>query len=292
VWLLATGGVLFVAFPTFLAAGLSGFYFAIFLVLWCLILRGIAIEFRSHAGSRLWRAAWDALLAASSALLAVLFGAALGNVVRGVPLEDGWFELALFTDWSAREPVGILDWYTVLVGLFALVALTAHGAAFLTWKTTGAVRQRSRRVALPLTAVLAGLWPVVTLGTVRANPAFFSTFSSRPLAWLCVAVALGGVATTFRGLRRERFLAAFLGSGTFLAGLLGATAACLFPVLLPSTRGAASSITAHGASTDAAGLRAALGWAVVGFPLAVTYFTVLFRLHRGPAVAPPEGEGY
>src|SRR5881628_2529231 len=129
VWLLATGGALFVAFPKVLAAGLSGFYFAIFLVLWCLILRGISIEFRGHVADPLWRGFWDVTLAAASALLAVFFGAALGNLLRGVPLtSDGWFGLTLFTDFSARPPVGILDWYTVSVGVFSLVALSLHGA--------------------------------------------------------------------------------------------------------------------------------------------------------------------
>src|SRR5882762_221641 len=114
VWLLATGGILFLAFPKVLASGLSGFYFAIMLVLWSLILRGIAIEFRSHVASPLWRQAWDTVFCAASALLAIFLGAALGNVVRGVPLDArGWFSLELFTDFSAREPVGILDWYTV-----------------------------------------------------------------------------------------------------------------------------------------------------------------------------------
>src|SRR5215471_16645862 len=80
VWLLATGGVLFLAFPKVLASGLSGFYFAIFLVLWVLILRGIAIEFRSHVEHPLWRAAWDFVFGVASALMPVLFGAALGNL--------------------------------------------------------------------------------------------------------------------------------------------------------------------------------------------------------------------
>src|SRR6478672_8043443 len=102
VWLLATGGVLFVAFPAVLASGLSGFYFAIFLVLWMLILRGIAIEFRSHVEHLLWRSAWDAVFGIASAVLPVLFGAALGNLVRGLPIDaDGWFSLALFTDFTA-----------------------------------------------------------------------------------------------------------------------------------------------------------------------------------------------
>jgi len=136
VWLLATGGALFVAFPHVLAAGLSGFYFAIFLVLWCLILRGIAIEFRGHLADPLWRAFWDATLALASVLLAVFFGAALGNLLRGLPIDaNGWFGLALFTHFGVRPPVGILDVYTVLVGMFALGTLMLHGATWLACRT-------------------------------------------------------------------------------------------------------------------------------------------------------------
>ena len=145
VWLIASGGVLFVGFPRVLSAGVSGFYFAIFLLLWCLILRGISIEFRGHVSDPVWGAAWDFFFWLSSLLLPVFFGAALGNLLRGVPLSaDGWFELPLFTDFSARQPVGILDWYTLLVGFFALAALLAHGGTFLAWKTSGAVQERSR----------------------------------------------------------------------------------------------------------------------------------------------------
>ena len=117
VWLLAGGGVLFLAFPRVLSSGISGFYFAIVLLLWCLLGRGIAIEFRSHVTDSLWRSAWDFVFAAASTLLAVFLGAAFGNLMRGVPLDrDGWFALPLFTNFSAREPVGILDWYTILTG--------------------------------------------------------------------------------------------------------------------------------------------------------------------------------
>src|SRR5213078_4587488 len=113
VWLLAAGGALFVAFPRVLASGLSGFYLAIFLVVWSLLLRGIAIEFRSHVFEPLWRGFWDGTFSWASALLAVLFGAAIGNVIRGLPLDgDGWFSLTLFTTFLPRAPVGILDGYT------------------------------------------------------------------------------------------------------------------------------------------------------------------------------------
>ncbi len=166
VWLLATGGALFVAFPPVLASGLSGFYFAIFLVLWSLILRGISIEFRSHIEHPLWRTAWDFVFCAGSAVLPVLFGAALGNLLRGLPIDgQGYFALALFTDFTARPPVGILDWYTVLAGIFGLLAIAGHGATFLAWKTDGEVHVRSHRAAMWFYGAVAVLWPLATVLT-------------------------------------------------------------------------------------------------------------------------------
>ena len=230
VWLLAAGGALFVGFPRVLSSGISGFYFAIFLVLWSLILRGVSIEFRSHVNDPVWRASWDFFFWVASVLLPVFFGAALGNLLRGVPLNaEGWFELALFTDFTAREPVGILDWYTVLVGVFALAALAAHGAVYLVWRTEGPVQERAARAGRGLYAAVAVLWPVVTVATVRVNAGFLSSLASRPLAWLLAAVALGGLGSVFAGLARGGERAAFLGSCAFLAGLSTATAACVFP---------------------------------------------------------------
>jgi cytochrome d ubiquinol oxidase subunit II len=293
VWLLAAGGALFVGFPRVLASGISGFYFAIFLVLWCLILRGIAIEFRSHVRDPIWRASWDFFFCLASTLLPVFFGAALGNLLRGLPLDaEGWFALALFTDFSAREPVGILDWYTVLVGVFALLALSAHGALFLNWKTEGPVRERSRAAGGRLYAAIAVLWPLVTLATHRVDEGFVSALASRPLAWLLAALALTGMAAVFVGLARGRALVAFLGSCAFLAGLSTATAACVFPTMLRASGGEGLSLTAYSGGGDPQGLRTALAWFAVGFPLAILYFITVFRLHRGKAVAAAEGEGY
>ena len=293
VWLLAAGGALFAAFPKVLAAGLSGFYLAIMFVLWCLLLRGISIEFRSHVSDPLWRGFWDGVLALASGLLALFFGAALGNLLRGLPLgPDGWFGLALFTDFLARPPVGILDWYTVLVGVFAVLALALHGALYLAWRTDGAVRERSLAIARPAAWIAVIAWLLVTWATVAVHPAMFEAFARRPLAWLGAALALAGAAAIGLGLRRGRDLAAFLGSSGFIAGLLVATAASLFPVMLRAVPDAALSITAYAASNDAHGLRVALGWWSVGFPLAIAYLVLLFRLHRGRAAAARDGEGY
>ncbi len=293
VWLLAGGGALFVAFPRALASGISGFYLAIFLVLWCLIARGIAIEFRSHVKDPLWRALWDFVLPVASALLALFFGVAFGNLVRGVPLDqDGWFALALFTSGLPEDPVGILDWYTVLAGLFAVLALANHGAQFLAWKTSGAVAARSRALGRRLAIALALLWPVVTLLTGRINPELFAALLTRPLAWATTALAAGGLAFGFVARARANDRAAFLASGAFLVGILGATAAALFPVMLRARGGAGPSLTAYTAANDPHGLAVALGWFAIGAPLALFYLGVLAWIHRGRAEAAAEGEGY
>ena len=293
VWLLATGGALFVAFPAVLAAGLSGFYFAIFLVLWCLILRGISIEFRSHLGDGQWRAFWDATFGIASALLAVFFGAAFGNLLRGLPLNrDGWFGLTLFTDFSARPPVGILDWYTVSVGVFALAVLVWHGANFLAWKTDGPVHDRSAGIAVMLSRSMWLAWPVMTVATISIHPEMFRQFLGRPLAWLGALLALGGLVAGEVGRRPAGRVMPLIGSASLILGLMVATAAAVFPVMLRAVPDASASLTALNARNDDAGLRIALRWWIIGFPIAVAYFVLLFRLHRGKVVGASGHDGY
>lgn len=293
VWLLAGGGAMFLAFPRVLASGFSGFYLAFFLVVWTLILRGIAIEFRSHVQDTLWRSFWDGTFALASTLLPVLLGAALGNVIRGVPVDGtGYFNIPLFTHFGTANPVGILDWYTVLIGVFVLVTLALHGALFLAWKTEGPVHGRVARRALPLWVAVVVLWIVATLATRAVNPGLFAAFPKAPLAWLFFVVYLAGLALAFWGLRKGRWLLAFLGSGAFILGILATTAACVFPVMLGSTIDPTFSLTAHNSSVGGHGLRTGLVWWLIGFPIALGYFALLFRIHRGKAKAAAEGEGY
>ena len=293
VWLLAGGGAMFLAFPKVLASGFSGFYLALFLVLWCLLLRGVSIEFRSHVGDAMWRAFWDAVFAAASILLPVLLGAALGNVIRGVPLDaSGYFSIPFFTDFTAVNPVGILDWYTVLTGVFVLATLAGHGAAFLAWKTDGPVQARSLKAALPLWGAVAALWVVATLATAQVAPAVFQGWMKAPLAWLGTVIYLGGLAAVFLGLRRGKHLVAFLGSSAFILGLLAASAASVWPVMLRSTLNPDWSLTAHNASVAASGLQKGLVWWIIGFLIVLGYFAMLFRLFRGKARAAADGEGY
>jgi cytochrome bd ubiquinol oxidase subunit II len=293
VWLLAGGGSLLLAFPKVLAAGFSGFYLALFMVVWTLIMRGVAIEFRSHLPDGMWRSFWDRAFHVASVLLPVLLGAALGNVVRGVPVDaTGYFNIPLFTDFGAGNPVGILDWYTVLVGVFVLVTLANHGALFLAWKAEGPVHERARRFAWPLSLATAVLGGLATLATASVNPDVYANLPQAPLAWLGMLIFLGGLGLVFWGQFRNRDLLAFIGSAAFVLGLLAATAACVFPVMLKSTLDPAFSLTAQNAATSPHGLHTGLKWWVVGFPIAVTYFVLLFRLHRGKVKAESDPEGY
>ena len=145
VWLIAVGGTMYFAFPALYASGFSGFYLPLMIVLWLLMLRGIGIELRAHMKNPVWLGFFDTVFCVSSLLLTIIFGAALGNVVRGVPLgADGYFFEPLWTNFRPGSNPGILDWYTVLAGVIALVTLTAHGCLYVALKTEGDLNRRAR----------------------------------------------------------------------------------------------------------------------------------------------------
>lgn len=282
VWLIAAGGALFVAFPNVYATAFSGFYMALMVVLWLLILRGIAIELRLHQDHPLWCEFWDTVFSLASALLAVVFGTSLGNLIRGVPLEaEGLRGMPLFTNFLIGREPGILDWYTGLVGLFTLVALAVHGALYLAWKTAGPVRERSLAFARGAWKAALVLWIAATAATVWVRPEIFSGLVARPWAFLFVAVAIAGAWGVFRFPRLGQELPAFLSSSAFLLGMLAATLAGQYPFWLRSTLDTSHSLTALNSASDHYGLQVALTWWPVGIALVAVYFTFLFRWMRG-----------
>ena len=235
VWLLAAGGAMVLAFPRLYATGFSGFYLPLMMVLWLLILRAISIEFRSHLEGSIWRPFWDVVFFFSSLLLAVFLGAALGNVVRGVPMgEDGYFFTPLWTSFGIHDTeLGILDWYTVSVGVTSLLALTYHGAMWVILKTEGAIRDRTRsaaRFVWPLLVLFVALVTVFTFSIQAQVPA---RMNANPLSYLlplAAAVCLVG-SRVYMGRARE--LPAFLGSALFLALMLVSVVFGLYPMVLP-----------------------------------------------------------
>lgn len=282
VWLIAGGGALFMSFPGAYAVGFSGFYLPLMLLLWVLILRGLSIELRSHVTNPLWAAFWDATFALGSTLIAVVLGAALGNVFRGVPLDTtGSFHIPLFDSFWPTTHSGVLDAYTVLVGVFTLLALGGHGGLYLAMKTEGAVHSRSLRAARLLWVGAGVLFPLVTWSTARVAPELPGTAAQRPLVWFLAALVAASAAVLTLGLVRGRPGMGFVGSAGTLFTLLGTGAAARWPVLLRSSLAPSLSIDAFNAATTHHGLRVALSWTLVGLPLACGYFLLLGRLFRG-----------
>jgi cytochrome d ubiquinol oxidase subunit II len=293
VWLLAAGGTLFFAFPKLYASSFSGFYLPLMFVLWLLMLRALGIEFRHQINHPVWKTFWDAVFSVGSLLLAVFFGAALGNVVRGVPLNaDGYFFEPLWTTFTMVPEAGILDWFTVTMGLVSLCTLTAHGANFVALKTEGELQQRSRKIAgvawwgVLLTSVGA------LIATSSIRPQVWDNFADHAWGYIFPLLGLSGLFGMMYFNRRAHDTRAFLSSATFIGGMLASTAFGLFPYVLPASTNPDYGLTVHNTVAHEYGLEVGLIWWSIGIVIASGYFIYLFRSLRGKVKVPLEGEGY
>ncbi len=276
VWLIAAGGTLFAAFPLLYAVVFSGFYLPLMIVLWLLVFRALGIELRHQLHDAMWLKFWDVAYSASSGLLAVLFGAAVGNLVRGVPLrETGNFMEPLWTDFRVGAETGILDWYTLLVAATALSFLAFHGAAWLALKTEAELATRARRVAsfafvpaLVLALATAGVTPEVQ-PQIRVNLARYPAGSLLPLFTFAALVAA-------RLLLRPRPLLAFLASGAQLFLGVVSAAFAVFPHAL-AARNANYHLELARAAADDRMLRTMLAWWIPGMLLVVGYSVFSYR---------------
>jgi cytochrome d ubiquinol oxidase subunit II len=270
VWLLATGGALFALFPKAYASAFSGFYLPLMVVLWLLMFRGIALELRAHFPSRIWHDFWDACFWASSWLLILLFGVALGNLLRGVPLDpQGYFQGTF---------AFLLNPYALLVGVFAVAVLATHGAAFLALRVDGPPAQRAR-AALPwmwlLTAVLYAAVTLVTLW-VRGGLAVID-----PLLLIASLAGISALIVARAALARRAELATFLSTSAFVLSLLVAAAGTLYPYLLAQYPHGSGGITVFAASPSPAGLGTTIGVTVAGLAAVIVYSGIVWRRMAG-----------
>ena len=216
----------------------------------------------------------------SSALLAIFFGAALGNVVRGVPLDkSGDFFLPLWTNFSPGADPGILDWYTVLCAITALSVLVLHGALWLAYKNTGAVRQRALSLVVRAWAAVLVLSIGLSAASFFVQPLLAKSFATRP--WLVVFPLLA-VASLILIRTLQSPAHRFLASCLFIAGMLTSAAAGVYPYVLPSVSAAHPGLTIYNASPAAYGLRVGLVWWIPSFMLALAYVIFLYRRFAGP----------
>jgi cytochrome d ubiquinol oxidase subunit II len=273
VWLIAAGGVLFLGFPRAYAGAFSGFYFGLIIVLWLLVGRGLGLEFRHQSENPLWRIACDTVFWLSSAALAFMFGVALGNVVRGVPLgPDGYFRAPLFD---------LLNWYGLLIGLFGLVVLVAHGANFLAARAGPVLAERARRVArrfwwAKLLLVVALAYP-----TYSVRNEMLTNFGDHPWRLVFPALALAGLGAQLAFQQAGAWGRAFFASAVFIVGMLSTMAAGLYPNILPAHDNRPFSLTIHNAASSNHALTVGLRWWSLGIVLAIGYFIIAYRFLFG-----------
>ena len=293
VWLLAAGGTLFFAFPMLYASAFSGFYLPLMMVLWLLILRGVSVELRGHSSDPLWRTFFDGLFSFASVLLAIFYGAALGNVVRGVPIQaDGYFFLPLWTNWRTGPNPGILDWYTVLGGVLALAALSLHGALYLALKTEGDLERRSLRFAKGVWVATVALTAIGIPATVIARPASLNNYKDHPILALVTLAVVVSLAMMRWTMEKSSRLPAFLASCAYLSCMMVGAVMGLYPVLLPSVGTQGHDLTLAAAISGPHTLRVGLVWWCVGISLALFYFGVVYWLFRGKVPVDADGYGH
>jgi cytochrome d ubiquinol oxidase subunit II len=272
VWLITAGGALFAAFPKVYATVFSGFYLALMLVLAALILRAVSLEFRSKERGRRWRATWDLAFFVGSVLPAVLFGVAIGNIMRGVPLDGQGDYAGTF--------VGLLSPFALAVGLLSAAMFLMQGAAWLLLKTEGALQVRARRTALVGQVATLVLWVVVTIWSRAEAPALWDQFGLIP-AWLAPVIAVLALAAFPVLVRRGRAASAFAASSAAIAAMIATLGIGLWPNLLPARDQGASLTVPLTASSDLA-LTVMLIIALLGLPFVLAYTFWVYRMFRGP----------
>jgi cytochrome bd ubiquinol oxidase subunit II len=291
VWLLATGGTLYFAFPQLYASGFSGFYLPLMMVLWLLMLRAIGIEFRAHIDNPVWQGFFDVVFSASSALLAIFFGAALGNVIRGVPLAaDGYFFEPLWTNFRVGAQNGILDWYTVMAGVVALVTLTTHGSLYVVTKTEGDIARRARSIVLGLCPVQLLLTVLSLIATYYIRPQVMDNYRNYPIGLLVPVLVLASLALIFWWTRTNKEKPAFVASGVYITAMLVGAVFALYPLVLPASTDPSYSLTIYNSAAGHHGLVVGVVWWSLGAVIALGYFALIYRMFRGKVRL--EGGGY
>ncbi len=290
VWLIAGGAILFFAFPRAYSAAFAGFYLAFFVLLWLLVPRGLALEMRGHVTGSLWRDFCDGSFFAASVALALVYGVALGNVLRGVPLNaQGYFFVPFWTILGIGPHPGVFDWYTLMAGISGLAILVVHGGAFLAMKSTEPMRARAMNAAQWGAPFAVAITTATVVVTPMVNHVLLHNFEAYPWAYSLPAAAAGIelAMLVFAWQRRER--ATFIASSCFILTLVGSAALALYPILLVSTTERSLDLTIYNSATSHYGLTVGLVWGGIGLVGAAFYSSFAHYLFRGRTHPGSEG---
>jgi cytochrome d ubiquinol oxidase subunit II len=273
VWLLTAGGALFAAFPPVYATVFSGFYLALMLVLLALIVRAVSIEARNRGESPGWQRFFDSSFAIGSTLVALLLGVAVGNLMRGLPL-DGQGEYA-GTFWALLNP------FSLFIGATTLAMFAMQGACWLAMKSEGDLGRRAVTAALFAWAAFMALYLDATLWAPSQTPWLFLRARQSFVSWIPVSVLLLCLISLPIFLRRERLRLAFLSSSIAIACVVAILAIAACPVFVLCTNELGLSLTAFNAASSPRTLMAMLIVVLVALPLVLGYTVFVYRVWRG-----------
>ncbi|MBN1570242.1 MAG: cytochrome d ubiquinol oxidase subunit II [Acidobacteria bacterium] len=273
VWLISAGGVLFGAFPSVYATVFSGFYLALMLILLVLMLRAIAFEFRSKHESPRWRNTWDIVFSLSSIVATILFGVALGNILRGVPLDKNALYTAGF--------LALLNPYALLIGVLSLAMFAYHGALYIVMKAPGELENRARGWAGTAGMAYLILFVIASVFTAFFQPHLLRNYGRFPALWALPIITICMIVFSTAQHRRGRCRSSFIASSASIALMWLMVGAGLYPNLVPALGMPERSINiANGASSDST-LLAMLVIAVLFLPLVVGYTIWVYRVFKG-----------
>ena len=249
---------------------------ALMLLLFALMARAVSMEFRSKVDSPGWRKFWDAAFGIGSVLPAVLFGVAFGNILRGVPItQDHMWDGSFF---------GLLNAYSILIGVLTLVLFVTHGAAYMVLKTDGELRDRMRTWSMKGFYAFVALYSVATIATVFVSPHLFEGVLGNPIFWLLVVLMTGAVFFFPLMTKKERPFLAFLSTATMTLSGIGFAALSLYPRLVPSSLNLDWSLDIYNASSTDRTLTVMLIIALIGMPLVLGYTFVIYRVFKGKVI--------
>ena len=276
VWLLTAAGALFAAFPPVYATVFSGLYLALMLVLLALIFRAVSFEFREQVDRPGWRRLWDWAFGLGSLIPAIIFGVAVGNLLRGLPIE---------ADGSLNIPfLSLLNPYAVLVGVLSLMMFVMHGAAYMAVTTEGELQQRMARWTSGAWMAVVVVYLVATVATFFVSPFLFEGLLGNPLFWIFFLLLLAAIVYIPIANRARMYTRAFLASSATIAAMIGLTAVSLFPRMLPSSIDLAHSLTIYNASSTPRTLTVMLIIALIGMPVMLVYTACIYRVFAGKVV--------
>lgn len=258
VWMITAGGALFAAFPHVYATMFSGFYLALFLMLMALIVRAVAFEFRSKDESPLWRSTWDWMIFIGSAVPAILWGVAVTNLIKGVPINAKMQYAGNFFD--------LLSPYTLVGGIAFLLVFLFHGALFLTLKVEGELIERARRAATSI-GVAAAIAFLSLVGLTYTNTDLFNSSLASVALWGAVAVFVVSYVLTWM----QKTGWAFAMSGFAIVFTTVAFFSGLFPRLMVSSLNPVWNLTIYNASSSPYTLKIMTVAAIILVPIVLLY---------------------